>query len=837
MILGKIGAEMLGLKNFILNYQKINGEEFWALKNVLDIESLNLNYADYKKYCDILDLIKNIKEDWDQNEVDLPQSSDSYGLTLPFYPKGMSKYVPEILGFNNFDLISEDSAKKAGNLIFTWGVTEGDYHIKSINLSLINGKQIYRLEYGFVSSFDIALKESLQHSLIISPGSMYYDAVNESAMERMLNSDDFFLSDDDLREVRATINRLVGSKITKYNHAPLVSDKLIFNENRKRILLVDQRFGDNSIAMGLASEKDFKKMLDEALCLQDVDVLIKIHPDALSGGKKSCLSTFFPEIIPDNFHIIDYEVNPYTLFEVVDEVWCCVSQMGLEALLAGKKVHTFGVSFYSGYGLTVDHKKPLRARKNRTIEELFYVYYIHFSKYFIPGYKRVSLLEMIEYFEFSRLNKVKEFFLNKKADLPSKKPKIIMIIPSSRFGATGRYFSILAFFLKKLGADVLVMCEANQDKRYSGVDWIKMEFEGIRLSEKIRNRIKSFNPNIVYVNGVRTRAQRAAIEVSLITGAKICVQSEDDDVQVYNERHPLPNSNLLKILDKKNIDIADLAKFVSLNAWDYTLDVINNPDYDRWVDPFLRACVYRMSVLNTAIWYPFEERMKQEFDVPTLVVPPVDDIDKLNKFKPSKSRVDLLRQYSLPEDVVYFYIAGTIYDYSQEYQIFLNALNLVKNKNKNVKIGLITVSGRTNLEVDSLAKEVLHPDIVYKDLGKPSDDVYMDFLVHSDVICSPGVPDDFNLYRLPSRLVKAMVLGKAILICKCGFGASLEHMKNAFIFDGVDPEVWSESIVDSLDEQVRNKVGLSAKDFAMQNFCPKKVSSRLYEAFVDIIKE
>ena len=62
----------------------------------------------------------------------------------------------------------------------------------------------------------------------------------------------------------------------------------------------------------------------------------------------------------------------------------CFSNMGLEALMAGKEVHTFGMPFYAGWGLTIDYKHLDRRTNNRTLEELFYIYCIMYTHWVDP---------------------------------------------------------------------------------------------------------------------------------------------------------------------------------------------------------------------------------------------------------------------------------------------------------------------------------------------------------------------------------------------------------------------------------------------------------------------
>lgn len=73
-------------------------------------------------------------------------------------------------------------------------------------------------------------------------------------------------------------------------------------------------------------------------------IAIKTHP----AGK----GYFNKEI--DGVIIINNSPNPLDLLSKVQVVFTVSSHLGFEALLMNKRVHTFGVAWYSGFGLTVD---------------------------------------------------------------------------------------------------------------------------------------------------------------------------------------------------------------------------------------------------------------------------------------------------------------------------------------------------------------------------------------------------------------------------------------------------------------------------------------------------
>ena len=159
-----------------------------------------------------------------------------------------------------------------------------------------------------------------------------------------------------------------------------------------------------SIKYGLADHTTFEDMLNEALLLSDdSDIYIKLHPIAISEGGDAAHYTFekLGEIASrENVFIIGFDVNPYSLFLPMDEVWVVSSGMGFEALMAKKKVRCFGVPFYSNWGQTQDYKLIDRRCKNRKLEEIFYVFYIILSRYVDPVlHESCELEDLIEYFE------------------------------------------------------------------------------------------------------------------------------------------------------------------------------------------------------------------------------------------------------------------------------------------------------------------------------------------------------------------------------------------------------------------------------------------------------
>lgn len=312
------------------------------------------------------------------------------------------KYVKNLL--NCRTLLNKDSLNKkemiaSVEVFFQWGSLLTGIKEKQQKIAKETGKPIVYLEDGFIRSIKIGLSKSPGLSIIWDDLSPYYNANIETRLEQILNSD-FFIKDDQKEKAKNTIDFIVKNNISKYNHSPIV-DLEIGRKGHKKILLVDQRFGDMSVEMGMGSERTFDDMLREALEKgKEYDIIIKQHPDSITGGKKSYFNNekiAFTKDLPNVF-IIDYDINPYSLMKNMEEVFVCTSGLGFEALLAGKKVTCFGVPFYSGWGVTEDKIRSPRRLKSRSIEEIFYVAYILLSRYFNPETNKIcDIKEVCEY--------------------------------------------------------------------------------------------------------------------------------------------------------------------------------------------------------------------------------------------------------------------------------------------------------------------------------------------------------------------------------------------------------------------------------------------------------
>ncbi len=254
-------------------------------------------------------------------------------------------------------------------------------------LAASRGLPYIGIEDGFLRSLGLGVSGSPLHSLAVDHSGIYYDATRPCDLESLIAEAPF--GDAELERARRCMALLRKHRLSKYNHAP---DKpLRWPDPRPRVLVVDQTFGDASVLYGCADAERFEQMLESALRAHpDAEVCVKVHPDVIAGRKRGYL---LEAARRRGCRILAEDISPWALLEAVEQVYVVTSQLGFEALMAGKKVHCFGLPFYAGWGLTEDYASCERRGKNRSLEQVFAAAYLRYCRYINPYTGRRCTLE------------------------------------------------------------------------------------------------------------------------------------------------------------------------------------------------------------------------------------------------------------------------------------------------------------------------------------------------------------------------------------------------------------------------------------------------------------
>lgn len=205
----------------------------------------------------------------------------------------------------------------------------------------------WHLEDGFLRSVGLGKDGDAPVSIIVDDRALPVDGGRASRLELLIAAaakGDWDSFGESIRE------RMTEHKLSKYNNLPHKAPS-IEQSTRRRILLVDQVFGDVSVERALGSRRSFDRMLDDALA-SGAQCVVRTHPDVMAGYRKGYITE--RAVKTAGVVLLADRVSVASILDVVDEVWTVSSQVGFDALLRKIPVRCYAVPFYAGWGLTDD---------------------------------------------------------------------------------------------------------------------------------------------------------------------------------------------------------------------------------------------------------------------------------------------------------------------------------------------------------------------------------------------------------------------------------------------------------------------------------------------------
>lgn len=287
-----------------------------------------------------------------------------------FYAPNNQKFICKTL-----DEALEKGLDKESN-IFIYGIIEFPEVEK---YAKENGMTIYRIEDAFIRSVALGSGFAKPYSMGIDSRGIYFDPRKPSDLEYLLQNYEF--TDELIARAKSIRAEVVATKFSKYNHLEhheIVVDREKYN---KVILVTGQVEDDMSIKFGAfgLNNSDLLQMVKERN--PEAYIIYKPHPDVLSGNRLGHIDREITDICANEVQTM---VSIDSCISVSDEVHTLTSGAGFDALIRGKKVYTYGMPFYAGWGLTKDYRACERRTRTISLDELVAVTLILFPRYISP---------------------------------------------------------------------------------------------------------------------------------------------------------------------------------------------------------------------------------------------------------------------------------------------------------------------------------------------------------------------------------------------------------------------------------------------------------------------
>jgi capsular polysaccharide export protein len=273
-----------------------------------------------------------------------------------------------------------------------------------------------RMEDGFIRSNGLGVTGTKSMSFTIDKKGIFYDKVNDNDLKDIIMKQTLTIEEE--LEVKRIVQYMVDNKISKYNNIETKPINELYLNDNDNFLIIGQVDNDMSLKYGLIDNHNVYMDIIEFIKNENPksNIYLKLHPDILSGVKKTSLD--LEQLKQLDVNIITDNYNPLELLNNFNEIHTLTSQMGFEALMLGKKVHTWGVPFYSGYGITQDHNKYYTNKIciSKSLEEVFKSMYLDYTIYInLEDKKQCNIWEVfdkIKYFDENNsfLHKMIKFF-------------------------------------------------------------------------------------------------------------------------------------------------------------------------------------------------------------------------------------------------------------------------------------------------------------------------------------------------------------------------------------------------------------------------------------------
>ncbi len=328
-----------------------------------------------QQVCELETIVSHIAEQTLQR-LRVGQSFTCVGIT-----SWKRKYINQYLMHNDFSHQHlsvkrwlAERGKSSGKPALVWGRKP----VENVLESTLVDQNTARMEDGFIRSIGLGSNFTAPRSLVIDDLGIYFDASRPSRMERLLG--EYNCSPADLDRAQSLIDVLLEKRISKYTGALEDDFDGSFYTGKQVILVIGQVDGDASLRFGGDRIKTNSALLSAVRKLNpDRTIVYKPHPDVVSGNRTDGIENYCA--ISDVCDHIETKLPIDRAIRLCEEIHTITSLAGMEALLYGKKVVTYGKPFYAGWGLTEDLCSFERRHRVRSLQELVFISYIRYPSY------------------------------------------------------------------------------------------------------------------------------------------------------------------------------------------------------------------------------------------------------------------------------------------------------------------------------------------------------------------------------------------------------------------------------------------------------------------------
>jgi len=119
----------------------------------------------------------------------------------------------------------------------------------------------------------------------------------------------------------------------------------------------------------------------------------------------------------------------------------------------------------------------------------------------------------------------------------------------------------------------------------------------------------------------------------------------------------------------------------------------------------------------------------------------------------------------------------------------------------------------------------------------PRDDLPL-LVQAADILVQPGLVDEWNRYRVPSKLPDFLVSGRPVLLPRVNLGTVLKHGWNALVVEDANAEHIAKTFLEWLPFSSRLKaIGYEGSRFAQNILSWEKASATIADLYWNVLEE
>lgn len=393
---------------------------------------------------------------------------------------------------------------------------------------------------------------------------------------------------------------------------------------------------------------------------------------------------------------------------------------------------------------------------------------------------------------------------------------IYFLVPSRMDGPSARYVIDLSYELIGLGASP-VICSYDSSKSVLTARGVIQNIELPQKDWAVKRKIFFDKLNVdendfVVSIGSRVVTDAFALEFKK-RGATYIKQFEDDEEVIFLNCNKKVGATLEQYRSQLIKGFNDYKKC--------RISVFSEADARfTVVDPYFKGATLCALDGYAKIWgglkYSEEALVEKEF----FILPPVASEDEVGFLRSKLDRYNVVGNKSI------YFIGGTIYS-KQDAEIFITAWCQFWKGHQDTML-YISKSRTAKVVIEYIENNFSRDGNGVCVVDLKSDSEYQDLLVRAAFVLSIG-GGQFDIRRLPSRLVKAMSIGKIIIAPNVGFGESLSHRVNGLLCKNNTVDNWLEVLNESAGLSDIASIEKNSIGFFEEFFSIAKVASSFYD--------